>query len=60
MGAVKTAMFIQKCSPREGRLYYSAIFFFQGKNLQLSGFMQRQCWQPQKMGNSKAGANLQK
>jgi hypothetical protein len=60
MRAVKTATFIQKHSPREGHLYYSALFFFQGKNLKPTGFMQRQCLQPQKMETSKAGANLQK
>jgi hypothetical protein len=60
MGAVKTAMFIHKYSPREGHLHYSALFFFQGKYLKLTGFMQRKCWQQQTMRNSKAGANLQK
>jgi hypothetical protein len=57
MRAVKTAKFIQKYSPREG---HSAIFLFQGKNLKHTGFMQRQCWQPQKTENSKVGAYLQK
>jgi hypothetical protein len=60
MSAVKRAMFIQKYSHREEYLHYFAIFFIHGKNLKLTGFMQRQCWQPQKMGNSKAEINLQK
>jgi hypothetical protein len=60
MTDVKTATFIEKYSPRDGHLHYSAIFFFQGKNLKHTGFMQRKCWQLQKMENSKAGANSQK